>query len=282
MHIEDRKTFQSCASYSTIGRAVKMSANTVRKYVLELEDKHLIRTESTTVVTMRDGRKRNGTLRCHIRPIREAVNYYHERQLCQLELAVERQKARRDCTAVAPMYLSAIRGAVQDSKNRVCRLLFKLAVEQDMVMNVLAAGMEIPHEQLKALRGRRVQNMKKTGGSVTLDDAVRYQNGGLLAEHKAQVFSEWMFPSRVKPEQPVNPGYVRKRLQVILERAGCKRVRVHDLRHPNVKPKTQIFYPFFRINTRPVECIDVYLPFAGHFAMYFDKAEFIYPFYQYP
>ena len=84
-----------------------------------------------------------------------------------------------DCTAVAPMYMSAIRGTVQDSENRVCRLLFKLAVEQDMVMNVLAAGMEIPDEQLKALRGRCVQNVKKTGGSVTLDDAVRYQNGGL-------------------------------------------------------------------------------------------------------
>ena len=34
----------------------------------------------------------------------------------------------------------------------------------------------------------------------------------LLAEHKAQVFSEWMFPSRIKPEQPADPGYVRKRL----------------------------------------------------------------------
>ena len=53
----------------------------------------------------------------------------------------------------------------------------------------------------------------------------------LLAEYKAQLFSEWMFPSRVKPEQPIDPGYVRKRLQVILERAGCKRVRFHDLRH---------------------------------------------------
>jgi len=53
----------------------------------------------------------------------------------------------------------------------------------------------------------------------------------LLAEYKAQVFSELMFPSRIKPEQPVDPGYVRKRLQVILERAGCKRVRFHDLRH---------------------------------------------------
>ena len=60
-----------------------------------------------------------------------------------------------------------------------CRLLFKLAVEQDMVMNVLAAGMEIPDEQLKALRGRCAQDVKKTSGSISLNDAVRYQRGGL-------------------------------------------------------------------------------------------------------
>ena len=61
MHIEDRKTFQSYAGYNTIGRAVKMSANTVRKYVLELEDKHLIRTESTTVIT---GTGASATVHC--------------------------------------------------------------------------------------------------------------------------------------------------------------------------------------------------------------------------
>lgn len=53
----------------------------------------------------------------------------------------------------------------------------------------------------------------------------------LLAEYKKGVFSELMFPSHTKPEQPIDPGYVRKRLQVILERAGCKRVKFHDLRH---------------------------------------------------
>ena len=84
-----------------------------------------------------------------------------------------------DSTAVAPMYMSAIRGTVQDSENRVCRLLFKLAVEQDMVMNVLAAGMELPNEQFHALRGQCVQDVKKTSGSISLDDAVRYQRGGL-------------------------------------------------------------------------------------------------------
>ena len=53
----------------------------------------------------------------------------------------------------------------------------------------------------------------------------------LLLAYRKGIFSDLMFPSRIKPEQPIDPGYVRKRLQVILERAGCKRIRFHDLRH---------------------------------------------------
>ncbi len=83
-----------------------------------------------------------------------------------------------DCTTILPpIYLSALRGTVLDTENRICRLLFKQSVEMDMMMNVLAAGMEIPEEQLRQLRGRCVQNVKKTNGSITLDDAVHYQSG---------------------------------------------------------------------------------------------------------
>ena len=106
LHIEDRKTFQSYASYHTIGKAVKMSANTVRKYVLELEDKCLVRTEPTTVVT-RDGRKRSGTLLYHIRPIQEAVDYCQEQHLLRLEADVERQRVQarlsRLCATQEPL-----------------------------------------------------------------------------------------------------------------------------------------------------------------------------------
>ena len=63
----------------------------------------------------------------------------------------------------------------------------------------------------------------------------------VLAEYQKRIFSDLMFPSRLKPEQPIDPGYVRKRLQVILDQAGCKRVRFHDLRHPYVKHTTKIF-----------------------------------------
>ena len=36
---ENRSTYQCWPSYKTIGRAVKMRANTIRKYVCELEER---------------------------------------------------------------------------------------------------------------------------------------------------------------------------------------------------------------------------------------------------
>ena len=53
----------------------------------------------------------------------------------------------------------------------------------------------------------------------------------LLAELKTRTDSEWIFPSPVYPDEPRNPSAVYHRFQKILERANCKRVRFHDLRH---------------------------------------------------
>lgn len=85
-----------------------------------------------------------------------------------------------DCTSVLPpIYLSALKATIQATEERIARLMFKQSVELDMVMNVLAAGMEIPENTLHALRGRCVQNVKKTNGSITLEKAVEYQRGGV-------------------------------------------------------------------------------------------------------
>lgn len=53
----------------------------------------------------------------------------------------------------------------------------------------------------------------------------------VLQEYHKQQDSRWMFPSPAKEDSPLDPATVRKRLQTILEHAGCKRVRFHDLRH---------------------------------------------------
>ncbi len=42
---------------------------------------------------------------------------------------------------------------------------------------------------------------------------------------------EWIFPSPVKENEPRNPTSVYHRTQLILERANCKKVCFHDLRH---------------------------------------------------
>ncbi len=82
MFCEDRKTYTCYPSYRTIGQAVGMSRNTVRKYVESLERKGFITTEYTTV-TLKNGIRRNGTMRYHIRPIAEAIQAFYERQMSE-------------------------------------------------------------------------------------------------------------------------------------------------------------------------------------------------------
>ena len=53
----------------------------------------------------------------------------------------------------------------------------------------------------------------------------------VLREYRKGITSRWMFPSPANEDSPRDPAAVRKRLQTVLERAGCKRVRFHDLRH---------------------------------------------------
>ena len=77
---EDRQTYQCWPSIGRICQHTGMSANTVAKYIRQLEEKRLIDTEPTKART-KTGEVRNGTLRFTIRPIQEAVNYKLERDL---------------------------------------------------------------------------------------------------------------------------------------------------------------------------------------------------------
>lgn len=92
MYCEDRKTFQCYPGYKTIGSAVGMSVNTVRKYVQSLEKKRLITTEWTMVRT-KSGKAHNGTLKYTIRPFQEAIDYYEEIQMKRLYAEAARRRA---------------------------------------------------------------------------------------------------------------------------------------------------------------------------------------------
>ena len=90
LRCENRKTFQCHPSYKTIGNAVGMSKNTVRKHVDGLTKKRLITTEPTSVYTQK-GEKRNGNLLYTVCPIENATAYHNEQQMIRLESEMRRQ-----------------------------------------------------------------------------------------------------------------------------------------------------------------------------------------------
>ena len=100
LRCENRKTYQCYPSYKTIGHAIGMSENTVAKYVRQLEEKGLIRTERTTV-TLKDGRKRNGSLLYTILPVEQVLAQHNQHQLHLAEMATERHRAQQKLAAQA-------------------------------------------------------------------------------------------------------------------------------------------------------------------------------------
>lgn len=94
-YIEDRKTYQCYPSYRTIGKALNIkSITTVAKYVRELEDKCLIYTEPTEII-LKNGKKQNGNLKYTIRPIQDAVEYFHQQQMKKFQEDLAREKAQK-------------------------------------------------------------------------------------------------------------------------------------------------------------------------------------------
>ena len=93
MFCEDGETHQCWPSIGKICQHTGMSANTVAKYIRQLEERQLIDVEPTKV-RMKSGEVRNGTLQFTIRPVQEAVNYHLERQLAGLPQKKHTKKRR--------------------------------------------------------------------------------------------------------------------------------------------------------------------------------------------
>ena len=98
--------------------------------------------------------------------IEKAIHFY-----------VEHLSAQSSTSFLPSALVSALRATIQGSENRIARLLFKLTVELSMMMNVLAAGLEIDSSQLDALRWQCVQEVKKTNGTITFKDTLAKNQG---------------------------------------------------------------------------------------------------------
>lgn len=75
------------------------------------------------------------------------------------------------------MFISTMKAIVDESDTRTSRVLFKLAVEMAITMNIIAADHEIDEITLDRLRGDCVEEVKRLNGGFSFNDAVDWQQG---------------------------------------------------------------------------------------------------------
>ena len=94
----------------------------------------------------------------------------------------------------------------------------------------LEAGTLSVTKQIYEVNGRMELSVPKTKASIrtlVLPPAVVE----VFRAYQKTAKSRWLFPSPVKENAPLTPGAMLRRLHVTLERAQCRQVRFHDLRH---------------------------------------------------
>ena len=80
--------------------------------------------------------------------------------------------------AYLPRVLSEIlEGILSTFGSRVGRLLFKQIVEQSILTHIIAADTDIDLDTLERLRGRCVQDARRTNGEVSFQEILRFQKG---------------------------------------------------------------------------------------------------------
>ncbi len=77
-------------------------------------------------------------------------------------------------------YLPRLISEMLDAKldmlgDRIGRLLFKLTVEESMMMHIIACDTDIDAPTLDRLRGRRVNDAKRTNGEISFKEILKFQ-----------------------------------------------------------------------------------------------------------
>ena len=78
-------------------------------------------------------------------------------------------------TYISRAILTAIQGTLDDNNNRLCRILFKCAVELNMLCHTIAAHFRADPIHTRDLRAYAVDEVKRTNGQVSFESAVQQQ-----------------------------------------------------------------------------------------------------------
>ncbi len=100
--------------------------------------------------------------------VEEAVIFY---------LGYLSQKENRDF--YSSVVTSTVKSIVEESENKLSRVIFKFAVELAITMNLIAASHKLDKVTLDRLRGECVNEVKRLSGDFDFDTAELWQHGEL-------------------------------------------------------------------------------------------------------
>lgn len=91
--------------------------------------------------------------------VRDAIDFYVE--------WTGRESSEKFLT---PALESVVRGIVKDSEDRTCRLLFKMAVDLNLIMRIICTDYNYSESDLKDLRRESVRIVSDTNGTIHLGE----------------------------------------------------------------------------------------------------------------
>ena len=71
-----------------------------------------------------------------------------------------------------PAIYHAIKSAIKESESRTATNIFRLAVELSVATTILAKGVMLTDEEVREIRGRCIQMIKRQNGKYTFEDAM--------------------------------------------------------------------------------------------------------------
>ena len=85
--------------------------------------------------------------------------------------------AKKDGAYLPRVLAEILEGILSTFGSRIGRLLFKQIVEQSILTHIIAADTDIDLDTLEKLRGRCVQDVRRTNGELPFHDILRFQKG---------------------------------------------------------------------------------------------------------
>ena len=68
--------------------------------------------------------------------------------------------------------VGVVDSSIRQTVGRNATNLFRLAVEMNIIMRILAEGMDIPNEVIESLRGKAIKQVKKSNGKAKFEDTL--------------------------------------------------------------------------------------------------------------